>query len=202
MRVMTAVAFAALIAVPLLATSADAAQSRGGGGGGFHGGGGGGGFRGGVRGFSGGGALRGGGAFRGGARSFGGGGAFRGNGFRRGVGGFRGGAGAFARGNRFRGGYWGGDYGGAFIGGLGAGLLFDTIPGWDDDPFWGEYGYDPYFGYAPPPVVEAPYPSPYLTPPSGAPQQAWYYCADPQGYYPYVVNCTSAWQVIPAAPGG
>src|SRR6516164_6497405 len=28
--------------------------------------------------------------------------------------------------------------------------------------------------------------------------QAWYYCSDPAGYYPYVTQCNTGWQAVPA----
>jgi len=81
--------------------------------------------------------------------------------------------------------------------------------------YYGPYGY-PY--YAPP----YNYPSPYYYPPAGgspgpqtyieqsaapaAPgpaQSYWYYCAESQGYYPYVQQCPAGWQKVapqPAAP--
>src|SRR4030095_16001214 len=41
------------------------------------------------------------------------------------------------------------------------------------------------------------------SPPSGPPNQYWYYCTDPAGYYPYVQNCSKAWmQVVPQADPG
>jgi hypothetical protein len=57
----------------------------------------------------------------------------------------------------------------------------------------------PYPTYVPPAVVvqQAP-PVPTGLPPS----QFWYYCADPQGYYPYVASCNGAWQPVPATPPG
>jgi hypothetical protein len=68
--------------------------------------------------------------------------------------------------------------------------------------------YDPYW-YPPPPVVYAP-PPVYYAPPVVvqqpaptyvAPQaQSWYYCDNPQGYYPYVANCGSGWRQVPAQP--
>ena len=50
-----------------------------------------------------------------------------------------------------------------------------------------------------------PYPDPYEPPivvaPSAPPApQYWYYCANPQGYYPYVPNCPGPWQRVPARP--
>ncbi len=44
-----------------------------------------------------------------------------------------------------------------------------------------------------PPVVAAP-------PAAPAPPQYWYYCANPQGYYPYVPQCGGPWQKVPANP--
>jgi hypothetical protein len=29
--------------------------------------------------------------------------------------------------------------------------------------------------------------------------QTWYYCSDPAGYYPYVTQCTTGWQAVPAS---
>jgi hypothetical protein len=56
--------------------------------------------------------------------------------------------------------------------------------------------YPPPVYYAPPPVVYAPPP-----PTPVAPQaQTWYYCDNPQGYYPYVSNCSSGWRQVPARP--
>lgn len=53
--------------------------------------------------------------------------------------------------------------------------------------------------YAPPPVVIQQQPSLYVQPE----QQEdiyWYYCPDPQGYYPYIQNCEAGWmKVVPDA---
>lgn len=41
----------------------------------------------------------------------------------------------------------------------------------------------------------------YVTPPP--PQRTapdWYYCSDPDGYYPYVRQCRLPWQRVPASP--
>lgn len=49
-----------------------------------------------------------------------------------------------------------------------------------------------------------PYPDPYLPatvappPPGPTPAPTWYYCPKPQGYYPYVGECTVPWQPVPA----
>ena len=47
--------------------------------------------------------------------------------------------------------------------------------------------------YRPPAVVVSPAPSP-VTP------QYWYYCPNPPGYYPYVPQCLTGWQPVPAVP--
>jgi hypothetical protein len=59
--------------------------------------------------------------------------------------------------------------------------------------------------YYPTPVY--PYPNPYVpyTPgivpaPAQAPVQYWYYCSAPQGYYPYVPQCSTAWTPVTATP--
>ena len=33
-----------------------------------------------------------------------------------------------------------------------------------------------------------------------APSSDWFYCRNPQGYYPYVRNCAEGWQRVPAQP--
>ena len=51
-----------------------------------------------------------------------------------------------------------------------------------------------------------PYPDPYLPPVVVVPQpsqppaavQYWYYCPNPEGYYPYVAQCQVGWQKVPA----
>jgi hypothetical protein len=68
-------------------------------------------------------------------------------------------------------------------------------------PYWGPY-WDPYIY---PPVVVATPPTVYVEPPTpeAAPPPAtyWYYCNDPQGYYPYVTQCPGGWRpVVPTPP--
>lgn len=57
----------------------------------------------------------------------------------------------------------------------------------------------PYPDYVPPAVVvqQAP-PVPTGLPPS----PSWYYCDNPQGYYPYVASCNAPWREVPATPPG
>jgi hypothetical protein len=85
-------------------------------------------------------------------------------------------------------------------------------PGWG--PWWGPYSY-PYpapYVYPSPYGYYAPYPEPYYVPPvvetpdtyiQQEPQREeerfWYYCKDPQGYFPYVKRCPSGWmKVVPS----
>jgi hypothetical protein len=70
-------------------------------------------------------------------------------------------------------------------------------PGW-----WGPAYPYPYPYYAAPPVVVQQQPEVYV-----APEQApsyWYFCQNPQGYYPYVKQCPGGWKKVvpsPPAPG-
>jgi len=48
--------------------------------------------------------------------------------------------------------------------------------GWDYSPDYGYYDYS----------------QPYAS-------QTWYYCWDPAGYYPYVTQCNTGWQAVPAS---
>jgi hypothetical protein len=75
-------------------------------------------------------------------------------------------------------------------------------------PFWGyPYGYPysyayPYsYGYpaySPSVVVESS-PQTYIQQETQA-QQYWYYCQNPQGYYPYVSECPGGWQPVSPQP--
>jgi hypothetical protein len=55
---------------------------------------------------------------------------------------------------------------------------------------------------APPPYPQPypqPYPAPYPPPaPVPPPQQLWYYCDNPPGYYPYVQSCPTQFRPVPA----
>ncbi len=104
-------------------------------------------------------------------------------------------------GGGWHGGYYGGWRGGYGWYGFG---LWGYPYGWGY-PYAYPYGY-PYYGY--------PYSYPYaysypsyppadtqLPVPSEPQQSYWYYCQDPQGYYPYVRNCPGGWtQVVPTPP--
>jgi hypothetical protein len=107
------------------------------------------------------------------AAMHGGDGGFHGGGFQ--GGGFRGGG---FQGNGFQGnGFHGGGFhddrfhdNRFFIGGSFA------YPWWGYAPYYGYYGYS----------------QPYSS-------QTWYYCSNPAGYYPYVAQCNTGWQPVPAS---
>lgn len=73
---------------------------------------------------------------------------------------------------------------------------------WVGSPWW--YGYrsgwygDPWYGYPYPygrTVIVQP-PPVYIEQGGEPTAQMWYYCARPQGYYPYVKNCSTAWRAV------
>jgi len=75
--------------------------------------------------------------------------------------------------------------------------------------YWGPaypryYSYYPYYypyAYAPGAVAE----QPQLSAPAQDQDSYWYYCENPQGYYPYVKSCPGGWmKVLPETepPGG
>ncbi len=69
------------------------------------------------------------------------------------------------------------------------------IPLWvGPGPWWGPA---PYYYPAPPVVVQQPPVYEQPAPPPQAPIY-WYYCPNPQGYYPYIQQCPTGWmQVVP-----
>src|SRR5205807_7887443 len=55
----------------------------------------------------------------------------------------------------------------------------------------------PYPMYVPPTIVAQQ--APPL--PTGLPSaQNWYFCDNPQGYYPYVASCNGTWRAVPTTP--
>jgi hypothetical protein len=64
-------------------------------------------------------------------------------------------------------------------------------------PFGVPYLYPPAV-VSPPPVYVQPAPQVYVQPPP--PQPYWYYCDNPQGYYPYVAQCPGGWQQVAPTP--
>lgn len=75
-------------------------------------------------------------------------------------------------------------------------------------PVWPRtYYIDPYYQpYYPPAVVTVPPPSPpvYIerSPPlnNQLPSGYWYYCSNPEGYYPYVNDCPTGWRQVDPVP--
>jgi hypothetical protein len=69
-------------------------------------------------------------------------------------------------------------------------------PGW-----WGPGWWGPPYHYSPPVVIQQP---PVYVQPAPPPPTYWYYCQNPQGYYPYVQQCPGGWTPVtptpPAAP--
>jgi hypothetical protein len=71
------------------------------------------------------------------------------------------------------------------------------------EPYWGPYYWGPY-AYAP--VIVTPPPPVYVQPAPQTPNPVppapsyWYYCEDPQGYYPYVQQCPGGWQPVAPTP--
>jgi hypothetical protein len=70
---------------------------------------------------------------------------------------------------------------------------------WTVGPYWYFYPEPiyPYPGYIPPAVVVQQAPP---VPAGLPPVQSWYFCDNPNGYYPYVASCNTAWREVPAAP--
>ena len=138
-------------------------------------------------------------AFGGGGHS--GGGHFGGGHF----GGGNFGGGHLESSGHFGGGHSGGHFGRGHFEGVrfrghghgGVDFVFDPFGPW----WWDGYPY--YYPYSyPSPLVLQSGPETYIEP--QAPEQFWYYCSDPSGYYPYVNRCARGWlKVVPApAPAG
>jgi len=72
-------------------------------------------------------------------------------------------------------------------------------------PFGYPWYAPPNYYYPPTVIVRPAEPQVYIeraAPQTSAPSQpVWYYCSNPQGYYPYVKECPGGWQhVVPAPP--
>jgi hypothetical protein len=95
--------------------------------------------------------------------------------------------------------YYGGYYGPRYPGYWGARYWG---PGYWGPGLWSGYWWGwPYYGYpyyaSPSIVVQQP---PVYVEPNQTPQepQYWYYCQNPQGYYPYIQQCPQGWmKVVP-----
>lgn len=73
---------------------------------------------------------------------------------------------------------------------------------WGPRVYWGgPIVVEPY--YSTPPVVIQQQPPVYTQPEQPQAEAYWYYCQDPQGYYPYVKSCPGGWMKVvpnPAPP--
>lgn len=111
-------------------------------------------------------------------------------------------------------GWYGGGHGGYdWHGQVGVGVVvnpfwFDpwVYPGPYLGPYPAPYYYPPY--YYPPSVVTVPGSPPVYIEREESSQPVpkesayWYYCANPQGYYPYVKECPGGWQAVAPLPPG
>jgi hypothetical protein len=99
-----------------------------------------------------------------------------------------------------RGGHGGGwGHGGGYYSGIGLGLGLGYGLGY----YGGSY-YSPYYAY-PPAVVTVPVAPPVYIQQAPAvvqqnPSGFWYYCNNPQGYYPYIKQCPDGWQQVDPIP--
>jgi hypothetical protein len=92
------------------------------------------------------------------------------------------------------GGGFGGLPGGAGHGGWAGGYGGGGHGSWGGGYGYGGYGYPSYGVFVGGSVPSYTYYS--YSQPSVA--QVWYYCSAPAGYYPYVTQCSTAWQTVPA----
>jgi len=99
-----------------------------------------------------------------------------------------------------RGGHGGhGHHGGHFSGSFFIGPLWGPGWGW---PYYNAYPYYPYYPYySGPPAVIQQEPDTYIEKGTQDEEQIyWYYCKDPEGYYPYVKNCPKGWLKVKPDP--
>jgi hypothetical protein len=82
--------------------------------------------------------------------------------------------------------------------GLGVPGYYGT-PGWGPRPYWGPPAVVvPPYPYPAPPVVVVPQPTQVYVQRNQQESGYWYYCQNPQGYYPYVNSCPGGWmKVVP-----
>ncbi|MDN0074010.1 hypothetical protein QU481_03785 [Crenobacter sp. SG2303] len=81
-----------------------------------------------------------------------------------------------------------------------------VVIGFGVGPIWG-FGPYPYYPppyYYPPPAVVVTTPPVYVqqqdAPSEPGSSNYWYYCNNPQGYYPYVKTCPAGWQQVTPQP--
>lgn len=75
--------------------------------------------------------------------------------------------------------------------------------GYGNPFFYPQFFYSPYYAYPPTVVVPATPPvyiQQEITPPVQIQTQYWYYCRNPEGYYPYVKQCPNGWLQVPPQP--
>ena len=71
-------------------------------------------------------------------------------------------------------------------------------PAWGPGLWGPSYPFPYSYPYPPQPVIIQQEPVQYLQPAPQPEQQYWYYCTDPQGYYPYLKTCPKGWlKVVP-----
>ncbi len=83
---------------------------------------------------------------------------------------------------------------------VGVGLLGLGL--WEMSRPYYAYPYYPY-SYPSPVVIQQPAAEVYVQPAPQQPEEPgyWYYCQNPQGYYPYLRQCSSGWmKVVPSSP--
>lgn len=77
--------------------------------------------------------------------------------------------------------------------------------------FYDPFLYPPVYGFPPvialPPVVVPSAPPVYIQQQQAPPviqqtEHYWYYCRNPEGYYPYVKQCPDGWQRVDPRPPG
>jgi hypothetical protein len=72
-------------------------------------------------------------------------------------------------------------------------------PGWGPRPYWGPPAVVvPPYAYPAPPVVVVPQQPQTYVQRNQQESGYWYYCQNPQGYYPYIKSCPGGWmKVVP-----
>ncbi|MDD5411928.1 MAG: hypothetical protein PHF31_11040 [Methylobacter sp.] len=127
-------------------------------------------------------------------------------------GGYSGGDGHYGGGHYGGGWRYGGYYSGIGLGlGLGYGLGYYGWPYYSPyygrpyySPYYGRPYYSPYYAYPPALVTVPATPPVYIqqSPPTAQqyPSGYWYYCNNPEGYYPYINECPTGWQQVEPIP--
>jgi hypothetical protein len=79
--------------------------------------------------------------------------------------------------------------------GFNVGIPLYGPPAYAPGPYY--WGPPPYY-YAPPPVVVVPQQPQAYVQRNHQESDYWYYCQNPQGYYPYIKSCPGGWmKVVP-----